>query len=30
MDRGTDAKAMLEGRDVPLLHGYVGIKNRSK
>ena len=30
MDRGTDAKAMLEGKDVPLLHGYVGIKNRSK
>lgn len=30
MDRGTDAKGMLEGKDVPLLHGYVGIKNRSK
>ena len=30
MDRGTDAKGMLEGQQVPLLHGYVGIKNRSQ
>lgn len=30
MDKGTDAKAMLEGKDVPLLHGYVGLKCRSK
>ena len=30
MDHGTNAKNMLEGKDVPLLHGFVGIKNRSK
>ena len=30
MDHGTNAKNMLEGKDVPLLHGYVGVKNRSK
>ena len=30
MDKGTDAKAMLDGKDVPLLHGYVGLKCRSK
>ena len=30
MDRGTDAKSMLDGTTVPLLHGYVGIKNRSQ
>jgi dynamin 1-like protein len=29
MDRGTDAKRMIEGRDVPLRLGYVGVKNRS-
>lgn len=30
MDKGTDAKSMLEGREVPLKLGYVGIRNRSQ
>jgi len=30
MDRGTNAKRMLTGQDVPLRLGYVGIKNRSQ
>jgi replication fork clamp-binding protein CrfC len=29
MDRGTNAKNMLSGKDVPLRLGYVGVKNRS-
>ena len=29
MDAGTNAKNMLENKEVPLLHGYVGVKNRS-
>lgn len=30
MDRGTNAKAMLLGHEVPLRLGYVGVKNRSQ
>jgi replication fork clamp-binding protein CrfC len=30
MDRGTNAKEMLEGKAFPLEHGYVGVKLRSK
>ena len=30
MDKGTNAKRMLTGQDVPLRLGYVGIKNRSQ
>ena len=30
MDRGTNAKRMLSGQDVPLRLGYVGVKNRSQ
>lgn len=30
MDRGTSAKKMLQGQDVPLRLGYIGVKNRSQ
>ena len=30
MDRGTNAKRMLEGKDVGLRLGFIGIKNRSQ
>jgi replication fork clamp-binding protein CrfC len=30
MDRGTNAKKMLMGGDVPLRLGYVGVRNRSQ
>ncbi len=30
MDKGTNAKRMLLGQDVPLRLGYVGVKNRSQ
>ncbi|CAD7959888.1 unnamed protein product [Amoebophrya sp. A25] len=30
MDRGTDAVKMLQGADVPLMLGYVGVKLRSQ
>lgn len=30
MDRGTDAKRLLNGDDVALKLGYVGVKNRSQ
>lgn len=30
MDRGTNAKRMLMGQDVPLRLGYIGVKNRSQ
>ena len=30
MDRGTNAKRMLMGQEVPLRLGYVGVKNRSQ
>lgn len=30
MDKGTSAKRMLQGQDVPLRLGYVGVKNRSQ
>jgi|LauGreDrversion4_2_1035121.scaffolds.fasta_scaffold84007_2 replication fork clamp-binding protein CrfC len=30
MDKGTNAKRMLTGADIPLRLGYVGIKNRSQ
>ena len=30
MDRGTSAKKMLMGQDVPLRLGYIGVKNRSQ
>lgn len=30
MDRGTNAKRMLSGQDVPLRLGYIGVKNRSQ
>jgi hypothetical protein len=29
MDRGTNAKNMIMGKDVSLRLGYVGVKNRS-
>jgi hypothetical protein len=29
MDAGTNARNMLEGKDVPMRLGYIGIKNRS-
>jgi len=29
MDKGTSAKRMIEGKDVSLRLGYIGIKNRS-
>lgn len=29
MDKGTSAKRMIEGKDVQLRMGFVGIKNRS-
>ena len=29
MDKGTDARRILEGREVPLRLGYVAVKNRS-
>jgi len=30
MDKGTNAKRMLTGQDIPLRLGYVGVKNRSQ
>uniref|UniRef100_A0A0G4FVQ9 Dynamin-type G domain-containing protein n=1 Tax=Chromera velia CCMP2878 TaxID=1169474 RepID=A0A0G4FVQ9_9ALVE len=30
MDRGTDAVRMLQGEDIPLRLGYVGVRNRSQ
>jgi dynamin 1-like protein len=30
MDKGTSAKRMIEGKDVNLRLGFVGIKNRSQ
>eukprot|EP00927_Polykrikos_kofoidii_P051247 TRINITY_DN45034_c0_g1_i1.p1 TRINITY_DN45034_c0_g1~~TRINITY_DN45034_c0_g1_i1.p1 ORF type:complete len:813 (+),score=173.26 TRINITY_DN45034_c0_g1_i1:55-2493(+) len=30
MDQGTDACKMLRGEDIPLKHGYVGVKMRSQ
>lgn len=30
MDAGTNARNMLEGKEVPMRLGYVGIKNRSQ
>ena len=30
MDKGTSAKRMIEGKDVHLRMGFVGIKNRSQ
>ena len=30
MDKGSNAKRMLQGMDVPLRLGYVGVKNRSQ
>jgi len=30
MDKGTNAKRMIEGKDVPLRLGFIGIKNRSQ
>ena len=30
MDKGTNAKSMLMGQEIPLRLGYVGIKNRSQ
>lgn len=29
MDNGTNARRMLQGEEVPLRLGYVGVKNRS-
>ena len=29
MDKGTNAKRMLTGQDIPLRLGYAGVKNRS-
>jgi dynamin 1-like protein len=30
MDRGTNARRVLEGKEIPLRLGYVGVKNRSQ
>ena len=30
MDKGTNAKSMILGHEVPLRLGYVGVKNRSQ
>lgn len=30
MDRGTNAKRMIMGQDVPLRLGYIGVKNRAQ
>ena len=30
MDKGTDAKKMVLGQEIPLRLGYVGVKNRSQ
>jgi vacuolar protein sorting-associated protein 1 len=30
MDKGTSAKRMIEGKDVALRLGFIGIKNRSQ
>ena len=30
MDKGTNAKRMIEGKDVNLRLGFIGIKNRSQ
>jgi len=30
MDKGTNAKKMLLGQDIPLKLGFVGIKGRSQ
>eukprot|EP00932_Pfiesteria_piscicida_P002885 SRR837773.12804.p1 GENE.SRR837773.12804~~SRR837773.12804.p1 ORF type:complete len:806 (+),score=265.56 SRR837773.12804:59-2476(+) len=30
MDQGTDASKILRGEDIPLKHGYVGVKMRSQ
>ena len=30
MDKGTSAKRMIEGKDVALRMGFVGVKNRSQ
>ena len=30
MDKGTSAKRMIEGKDVQLRLGYIGVKNRSQ
>lgn len=30
MDRGTDARKMLLGKEVELKLGYIGVKNRSQ
>lgn len=30
MDKGTDAKKMLLGKEINLKYGYIGVKNRSK
>eukprot|EP01017_Pseudomicrothorax_dubius_P043096 TRINITY_DN7122_c0_g1_i1.p1 TRINITY_DN7122_c0_g1~~TRINITY_DN7122_c0_g1_i1.p1 ORF type:complete len:726 (+),score=211.30 TRINITY_DN7122_c0_g1_i1:59-2236(+) len=30
MDKGTSAKKMLLGQEIPLKYGYVGVKNRSQ
>jgi len=30
MDQGTDASQILRGEDIPLKHGYVGVKMRSQ
>jgi len=30
MDKGTSAKRMIEGKDVSLRLGFIGIKNRSQ
>jgi len=30
MDKGTNAKNMIMGHDVPLKLGYIGVKNRSQ
>ena len=30
MDRGTNARRLLLGEDIPLKLGYVGVKNRNQ
>lgn len=30
MDKGTDAKKMLQNKEIPLRLGYVGVKGRTQ
>ncbi len=30
MDRGTDARIILQNEEIPMRYGYVGVKNRNQ